>query len=191
MGSSPELRLPGRASAADHSHMHGLHQQALQRLAAGYGGPGEAQGLLSSPGQHRVRASLGSVRSTGSDGHEAAGEGPGHCLLVHTVGMSCHGGSSLLQCLHAAAVSPVICLPWLDHVSTLAAAYQLSAPHTGHHVQVLDDCQDKAQMTCTLPGARCSELLSLCAGNCRCFPGPAQGPPAVLPAAQAHSISPQ
>eukprot|EP00891_Asterochloris_glomerata_P007499 jgi/Astpho2/7499/Aster-x1438 len=73
MGSSPELRLPGRASAADHSHMHGLHQQALQHLVAGYGGQAGALGLLGSPGQHRGQASLGSVRSTGSEGHEPAG----------------------------------------------------------------------------------------------------------------------
>ncbi len=75
MGSSPELRLPGRASVADHSHMHGLHQQALQHLVAGYGGQAGALGLLGSPGQHRGQASLGSVRSTGSEGHEPAGEG--------------------------------------------------------------------------------------------------------------------
>ena len=74
MGSSPELRLPGRASAADHSHMQSRHQQALQHLAAGYGGQGEAQGLL------------GSVRSTGSEGHEAAGEGPRHCPAGATGG---------------------------------------------------------------------------------------------------------
>ena len=82
MGSSPELRLPGRASAADHSHMHGLHQQALQHLVAGYGGQAGALGLLGSPGQHRGQASLGSVRSTGSEGHEPAGEGLGIITLT-------------------------------------------------------------------------------------------------------------
>ena len=123
MGSSPDLRLPGRASAADHSHMRGLHQQALQHLAAGYGGQGEAQGLL------------GSVRSTGSEGHEAAGEGPGRCLLVQALGMSCHGNSfcaAVPAC--CCCVTVLACPNWtMSQYMLLHTSYQqlIEAPCAG------------------------------------------------------------
>ena len=191
MGSSPELRLPGRASAADHSHMHGLHQQALQHLVAGYGGQGVAQGLLGSPRQHRGRPSLGSVHSTGSEGHESAGEGSGHCLLVQVAGVSCHGSRS---CLSACMLLlyPLFACPSLI---TSQFMLQLSATLIGTMCRCLMTARTRPEWLAHSPFLSCREVfLSLCDGwglqvlpwgrtETACFPpccSSAQHQPAVI-----------